>query len=77
MVLTEALARALPVLASDVGGVPEAVQGTAPDGRLPGVLVPPGDVDALAAPLRRWLGDARLRDDLRAAAAARRPTLGG
>ena len=47
MVVTEALARALPVLAPDVGGVPEAL-GVTPDGRRPGLLLPPGDVDALA-----------------------------
>ena len=54
MVVTEALARALPVLAPDVGGVPEAL-GVAPDGRRPGLLLPPGDVAALADSLRRWL----------------------
>jgi glycosyltransferase involved in cell wall biosynthesis len=30
--------------------------------------VPPGDPAALAGALRRWLGDAALRDDLRRAA---------
>jgi glycosyltransferase involved in cell wall biosynthesis len=76
MVVTEALARGLPVLATEVGGVPEAL-GTAPDGRPPGLLVPPGDVAALVAVLRRWLGDAGLRDDLRGAARARRDRLAG
>ena len=75
MVLTEALARGIPVLASAVGGVPEAL-GTTPDGP-PGMLVPPGDVAALAAALRAWRDGAALRDRLRAAALARRGTLRG
>ncbi|MET0999940.1 MAG: glycosyltransferase family 4 protein [Marmoricola sp.] len=74
MVVTEALAHGLPVVASDVGGIPEAV-GHAPDGSRPGLLVPVGDVDALAVALRRWLGDADLRRRLRAAARHRRPGL--
>jgi glycosyltransferase involved in cell wall biosynthesis len=76
MVVTEALARGLPVLATDVGGVPEAL-GAARDGRRPGILVPPGDVSALVGALRRWLRDAALRDDLRAAARDRRGRLTG
>ena len=39
MVITEALARGIPVLATAVDGVPEAV-GQAPDGSVPGLLVP-------------------------------------
>ena len=74
MVVTEALARGLPVLASAVGGVGEAL-GTAPGGERPGLLVPPGDRPALAAALRAWLTDADLRVRLRAAASARRATL--
>ncbi|MEV0154957.1 glycosyltransferase family 4 protein [Micromonospora sp. NPDC050686] len=74
MVLTEALARGMPVLASAVGGVPEAM-GRAPDGRRPGLLVPPADPVALAGALRDWLGDAALRRSLRAAARGRRGTL--
>jgi glycosyltransferase involved in cell wall biosynthesis len=76
MVVTEALARGVPVLATAVGGVSEAL-GRAPDGDLPGILVPPGDVAALAAALRRWLGEPDLRGRLRAAARARRETLLG
>jgi glycosyltransferase involved in cell wall biosynthesis len=74
MVVTEALARGIPVLASDVGGVRDAL-GTAPDGTVPGLLVPPGDVGALALALRRWAADAGLRDRLRAAALDRAGTL--
>ena len=58
MVVTEALARGLPVLAADVGGVTEAL-GHGEDGTRPGLLVPPGDPAALGAALRAWLGDAR------------------
>ncbi|WP_079124208.1 glycosyltransferase family 4 protein [Streptomyces sp. NBRC 110611] len=76
MVVTEALARGTPVLATDVGGVPDAL-GRAPDGSLPGVLVPPGDPGALAAALRRWLEDAALRHRLRMSARRRRDMLAG
>jgi glycosyltransferase involved in cell wall biosynthesis len=74
MVVTEALARGLPVIATEVGGVPEAL-GVAPDGTRPGILIPPDDPGALAAALRAWLTDADLRDRLRAAATGRRTTL--
>ena len=74
MVVTEALARGLPVLATDVGGVGEAL-GCAGDGTRPGLLVPPGDPAALGAALRSWLGDAELRARLRRAARERRVKL--
>lgn len=74
MVVTEALARGLPVLASAVGGVPEAL-GSTPDGGAPGLLTPPGDVEALADAIRRWLDDPALRRRLREAARGRRSTL--
>ncbi len=76
MVVTEALARGLPVLATRVDGVPEAL-GAAPDGSPPGALVPPGDPDALAAALRGWLTEPDLRLRWRTAARARRATLRG
>jgi glycosyltransferase involved in cell wall biosynthesis len=76
MVVTEALARGLPVLAPHVGGVPEAL-GVTPDGRRSGLLLPPGDVAALAGSLRRWLCDPALRDGLRDAARQRRAGLAG
>ncbi len=65
-VLTEAMAAGLPVVASDVGGIPEVVRhgGT-------GLLVPPGDVDALAAALDRVVADDVLRARLAAGARAR------
>ncbi|UQU62083.1 glycosyltransferase family 4 protein [Couchioplanes caeruleus] len=76
MVVTEALARGIPVLGTEVEGVPEAV-GRAPDGTVPGGLVPPGDVESLATALRRWLTDADLRAAWRTSARARRETLRG
>ena len=76
MVVTEALARGLPVIASAAGGIPEAVgQGT--DGVRPGILVPAGDPAALAAALRDWLTDAGLRQGMRSVALDRRATLSG
>jgi glycosyltransferase involved in cell wall biosynthesis len=75
MVVSEALARGLPVLATDVGGVREALGSTAA-GR-PGVLVPAGDVTALATAVRHWLEDGELRAALREAARSRRTTLTG
>ena len=74
MVVTEALARGLPVVATDVGGVTEAL-GHGADGIRPGLLVPPDDPAALAAALRAWLTDAELREPVAAAppaSAARR-----
>jgi glycosyltransferase involved in cell wall biosynthesis len=76
MVVTEALSRGLPVIASAVGGVPEAL-GLAPDGSRPGLLVPSGEPAALREAIREWLTDARLRQGLRASAAARRAGLRG
>ncbi len=74
MVVTEALARGLPVVAAEVGGVPEAL-GHGADGIRPGLLVPADDPAALGAALRAWLGDAELRRRLRSAARERRASL--
>ncbi len=76
MVVTEALARGLPVVAAEVGGLPEAL-GHGAGGIRPGLLVPPGDPAALGAALRAWLGDAELRGRLRQAARERRDSLSG
>lgn len=69
MVLTEALARGIPVLATNVSAIPETV-GHAPDGTVPGILT-----WQFADSLRRFLTDEQLRDALRASAHARRATL--
>jgi glycosyltransferase involved in cell wall biosynthesis len=74
MVVTEALARGLPVLATEVGGVTEAL-GHGKDGTRPGLLVPPSDAAAVGAALRTWLSDAELRARLRRAARERRASL--
>jgi glycosyltransferase involved in cell wall biosynthesis len=74
MVIAEALARGLPVVAAEIGGVPEAM-GQVADGSRPGLLVPPGDPAALRNALRAWLEDSALRERLRAAARERRVSL--
>jgi glycosyltransferase involved in cell wall biosynthesis len=76
MVVVEALARGLPVIAADVGGLTEAL-GHGADGIRPGLLVAPEDPAALAAALRAWLGSAELRERLRRAARDRRGSLAG
>jgi glycosyltransferase involved in cell wall biosynthesis len=76
MTVTEALAHGVPVVASAVGGLPEALGSTA-DGVLPGRLVPPDDPAALATALGEWLDDEHHRHRLRAAARQRRSTLHG
>ena len=75
MVVTEALAAGVPVIATAVGGVAEAMGRTA-DGP-PGLLVPPDDPVALGEALGAWLGDADLRARLRRAARLRRQALDG
>jgi glycosyltransferase involved in cell wall biosynthesis len=55
LVNLEALATGLPVVASNIGGIPEYVE----DGRT-GLLFTPGDSDDLARCLRRLAGDASL-----------------
>lgn len=64
--ILEAMRAGLPVVASRVGGVHEAVR----DGQ-EGYVVPPGDPEALAQRLRRLLGDPALRERLGAAGRAR------
>jgi glycosyltransferase involved in cell wall biosynthesis len=74
LVVTEALARGVPVIATEVGGVGEAL-GESVDGTRPGLLVPSEDPAALAAALGAWLVDAGLRGRLRQAARERRESL--
>jgi glycosyltransferase involved in cell wall biosynthesis len=76
MTVTEALAHGVPVIATAVGGLPEAFGPTA-DGSGPGQLIPPGDAAGLAAALGDWLGDESHRHRLRAAVRHRQLTLRG
>lgn len=56
LVLLEAMANSVPVVASRVGGIPEIVRHEET-----GLLVEPGDVDALATSIKRLLTDLQLR----------------
>jgi colanic acid/amylovoran biosynthesis glycosyltransferase len=55
-VVLEAMASAVPIIASDTAGITEAVE----HGHT-GFLVPPGDAKSIAAAARRLVGDAALR----------------
>jgi glycosyltransferase involved in cell wall biosynthesis len=66
LAVLEAMAAARPVVSSAIGGTDELVV----SGRS-GLLVPPGDSDALAAALRLLLEDPALRAEIAAEAAAR------
>lgn len=57
LVVQEAMAAGTPVVASDVGGLHDLIAGT-------GLLVPPGDPDAIASATDRVLSDPALREDL-------------
>jgi glycosyltransferase involved in cell wall biosynthesis len=69
MVIAEALAHGIPVVAAHVGGTPEAMSGTAA-----GVLVPPEDPWALEVVLRQWWASPGRRTELKAAAMEARST---
>lgn len=64
-VALEAAQAGVPTVASNVGGIPEVVQGGTT-----GTLVPSGDVQALAAAIATYLRDATLRETHGAAGAA-------
>lgn len=55
MAILEAMERGLPVLASSVGGIPEAV-----DDKVTGLLVTSGSVEQLAAGIRKLLEDVEM-----------------
>jgi glycosyltransferase involved in cell wall biosynthesis len=69
MVLTEALARGLPLVGTSAGAIPDTVPTDA------GVLVPPGDARALASALRQVMTEPALRARLLAGARATRRRL--
>lgn len=69
MVFAEALARGLPVLGTTGGAIPTTVPGDA------GLLVSPGDADAFAQALERFMTDAELRQKLRQGALKARESL--
>jgi len=58
LVMLEAMANGLPILATNAGGVPDILGAGSP------WLVPPQDIDALSAGLRRLKGEARRHWDL-------------
>ena len=64
-VVLEAMAAAVPVIGSDLGGIGEAVEHNRT-----GFLVPPADPPAIAAAARRLLGDRTLRSRMGLAAQA-------
>jgi glycosyltransferase involved in cell wall biosynthesis len=69
MAVAEALARGLPIVSTITGAIPDLVGDEA------GLLVPPGDPDALAHALTRVMSDAGLRQRLAAGARQRRDGL--
>jgi glycosyltransferase involved in cell wall biosynthesis len=69
MAYAEAIAHGLPVIGTNGGAIPDTVPPAA------GLLVPPGDVAALAAALRCVIGDNNLRQRLTDGARAAAPQL--
>ncbi len=59
MVLVEAMAMARPVIATEVGGIPEIVQDN-----VSGILVPPKDPESISRAISRYIEDPALRNRL-------------
>jgi glycosyltransferase involved in cell wall biosynthesis len=55
LVIHEAFQAGIPVVGSDIGGIPELVRND-----VNGVIVPPGSVDALAGAIRRLADDRQM-----------------
>jgi glycosyltransferase involved in cell wall biosynthesis len=64
--ILEAMAASLPIVATDVAGIPDMIRH-----EQEGLLIPPGDVPALAAAINRLLGSSELRKALGDRAAER------
>jgi glycosyltransferase involved in cell wall biosynthesis len=71
MVLADALARGLPIVSTTAGAIPETVPSSA------GLLVPPGDGEALAGALARVIAEPELRARLAEGAQKAREHLPG
>jgi len=65
LVILEALQRGIPVIASRIGGIPEII-----DDGANGLLVAPGDEDALGQALEHFIEDSSLREHLQEGARA-------
>ena len=71
MAFAEAMAWGLPIIATSAGAIPETVPASA------GILVPPGDAEALAGALARVMDDKALYESLAAGAAEAGARLAG
>ncbi len=74
LVLVEAMAAGVPIVATDAGPCREVLEGRAPEDRAlgpSGIVCPVGDHEAVAAAVERIVRDAALRDRLAAAGGAR------
>jgi glycosyltransferase involved in cell wall biosynthesis len=67
--IIEAMAHGIPIIASNVGGIPDIVDADS------GILVPPGDAAALADAMATLANDPKRRDEMGAAARERQQKL--
>jgi glycosyltransferase involved in cell wall biosynthesis len=65
MVIREAFALGVPVIASDIGSIPDIIKH-----RVNGILFRPGDAEGLAASVREFFGNRELMEDMSRAARA-------